>query len=316
MIAREALRTHERHYHGAIEDPQIEFLENYNGKKGLFLKKFLINDSQNLNKWRVTWEGIKKDVYNFIGRPVVLTPKRNHPRVYEQEDYRIGEIIDVGLDELEHKAWQVSHIFDKKAAKLIKEGKVKYGSPTVMVYSQNTVEIRNYGTAAEETILHRFIPAHDAIVADPAYGKLADFIPAVCDGDGPACALKLLQVSASIGDDNTTQLTIVPFIRSTLKKHFKSETLNEIVGYIKNTHESNLDSCVERKIKILVDEHPKWEHDQIVAVAFDYCRSKKGDIFLDIIKPEILQLREKIKTKKIIDSEIAQLGNKLKIYKT
>lgn len=316
LLARETLKNHEIHYHGAIDEPQIEFLDNYKGRKGTFLKKFLIDDTMNLNTWGVTWEAIKKDVWDFIGKPLVLTPKRNHPRVYEQEDYRIGEIIDLGLMELEHKVWQVSHILDKKAAELIRKQKVKYGSPTVLVYSPGTVEIRNENTAAQETILHRFIPAHDCIVGEPAYGKLVDYIPAICDGDGPACALKLLEVSASIGDDNTDQLTIVPFVKSTLKKHFKAETFAEIVGYIQNTHESNLDSCVERKIKILADEHPKWDNDQVVAVAFSYCREKKGDIFLDIIKPEILQLREKIQNKIKLDNEIAQLGNKLKIIKT
>ncbi len=318
LLATETLKNHETHYHGGIEtdDLQLEFLENYAGKSGFFLKKFLINDKLNLNKWGVTWDAIKKDVYNFIGRPVVLTPKRDHPKVYEQETYRVGEIIDVGLNELLHSAWQVSQITDKKAEKLIRQRKVKFGSPTVLVYSPETVEKKNIGSNIEETWLHRFIPAHDGLIGDPAYGKMIDFIPAICDGDGPACALKLSEVSADVNSDNTDQLTIVPFVKSTLKKHFRAETFNEIVGYIRQADESKLDSCVERKIKILSDEHPEWDNDQVVAVAFSYCRKKSGELekmFLQGMSSEILTMRDKASSYQKLEDEIATLGNKLHI---
>ncbi len=318
MMAIETLKNHEIHYHGAIEDPQLEFLENYAGKSGFFIKKFLINDKLNLNKWGVTWDAIQKDVYNFIGKPVVLTPKRDHPKVYEQETFKVGEIIDVGIDELLHSAWQVSQITDKKAQKLIRQKKVKFGSPTVLVYSPETVEKKNIGTNIEETWLHRFIPAHDGLIAEPAYGRMIDFIPAICDGDGPACALKLSEVSADVNSDNTDQLTIVPFVKSTMKKKFKAETFNEIVGYIQQADESKLGSCVERKIKILAEEHPKWDNDQVVAVAFSYCRKKSGELeamILQGLTSEILTMRDKALSHKKLETEITSLTNKLQTIK-
>ena len=317
-MAIETLKNHEIHYHGAIEDPQLEFLENYAGKSGFFIKKFLINDKLNLNKWGVTWDAIQKDVYNFIGKPVVLTPKRDHPKVYEQETFKVGEIIDVGIDELLHSAWQVSQITDKKAQKLIRQKKVKFGSPTVLVYSPETVEKKNIGTNIEETWLHRFIPAHDGLIAEPAYGRMIDFIPAICDGDGPACALKLSEVSADVNSDNTDQLTIVPFVKSTMKKKFKAETFNEIVGYIRQADESKLNSCVERKIKILAEEHPKWDNDQVVAVAFSYCRKKSGELeamILQGLTSEILTMRDKALSHKKLETEITSLTNKLQTIK-
>ncbi len=317
MIAHEALKNKLTHYHGAIE-ANIEFLDNYKGKKGTFIKKYLIGEEFNMNRWRTTWEAIKKDVWDFVGRPLVLTPKLEHPRVYEQEDYRVGEIIDVGLNETARTAWQVSHITDKKTVKMIKEKKIKFGSPTVLPYSDSTTDIVKLGDGRLETTLHRFIPAHDCLVGNPAYGKEVDNIPAVCDGDGPACALKLLEVSASyagdINDDNTTQLTIVPFVKKAINKHFKSETISEIVGYIQNADESKLDSCVERKIKILADEHPKWDQDQIVAVAFSYCREKSGDLeksLLGSLAPDILSIRNKAKAEKKLAQEIKHLRRKL-----
>ncbi len=318
LLATETLKNKEIHYHGAIEDTKLEFLENYAGKSGVFIKKFLINDKLNLNKWGVTWDAIKKDVYNFIGRPLVLTPKRDHPKVYEQETYRVGEIIDVGLNELLHSAWQVSQITDKKAEKLIRQRKVKFGSPTVLVYSPETVEKKNMGTNIEETWLHRFIPAQDALIAEPAYGRMIDFIPAICDGDGPACALKLSEVSADVNSDNTDQLTIVPFVKSTMKKKFKAETFNEIVGYIRQADESKLGSCVERKIKILADEHPEWDNDQVVAVAFSYCRKKSGELeamILQGLTSEILTMRDKALSHKKLETEITSLADKLQTFK-
>ena len=317
-MAIETLKNHETHYHGAIEDPQLEFLENYAGKSGFFIKKFLINDKLNLNKWGVTWDAIQKDVYNFIGKPVVLTPKRDHPKVYEQETFKVGEIIDVGIDEMLHSAWQVSQITDKKAQKLIRQKKVKFGSPTVLVYSPETVEKKNIGTNIEETWLHRFIPAHDGLIGEPAYGRMIDFIPAICDGDGPACALKLSEVSADVNSDNTDQLTIVPFVKSTMKKKFKAETFNEIVGYIRQADESKLDSCVERKIKILADEHSEWDNDQIVAVAFSYCRKKSGELeamILQGLTSDILTMRDKALSHKKLETEITSLTNKLQTIK-
>ena len=318
LLATETLKNHEIHYHGAIEDPQLEFLENYAGKSGFFIKKFLINDKLNLNKWGVTWDAIQKDVYNFIGKPVVLTPKRDHPKVYEQETFKVGEIIDVGIDEMLHSAWQVSQITDKKAQKLIRQKKVKFGSPTVLVYSPETVEKKNIGTNIEETWLHRFIPAHDGLIGEPAYGRMIDFIPAICDGDGPACALKLSEVSADVNSDNTDHLTIVPFVKSTMKKKFKAETFNEIVGYIQQADESKLDSCVERKIKILADEHPKWDNDQVVAVAFSYCREKSGELeamILQGLTSDILTMRDKALSHKKLETEITSLTNKLQTIK-
>ena len=317
-MAIETLKNHEIHYHGAIEDPQLEFLENYAGKSGFFIKKFLINDKLNLNKWGVTWDAIQKDMYNFIGKPVVLTPKRDHPKVYEQETFKVGEIIDVGIDEMLHSAWQVSQITDKKAQKLIRQKKVKFGSPTVLVYSPETVEKKNIGTNIEETWLHRFIPAHDGLIGEPAYGRMIDFIPAICDGDGPACALKLSEVSADVNSDNTDQLTIVPFVKSTMKKKFKAETFNEIVGYIRQADESKLNSCVERKIKILAEEHPKWDNDQVVAVAFSYCREKSGELeamILQGLTSDILTLRDKASSYQKLENEIATLDNKLQSIK-
>src|SRR5579863_8981919 len=123
LMAKHVLDDHVQHYHWiqslSAEKSQLQFLDNYKGRRGFFFKKFLINDKFNLNNWRVTWEAIQKDIWGFVGLPVVLTPEIDHPPVEDQEDYRIGDIIDVGLDEINHLAWEVVHVLDGDVAQRI-----------------------------------------------------------------------------------------------------------------------------------------------------------------------------------------------------
>lgn len=295
------------HFHGQVEIKPI-ILNRYKGKEGTFLKKFLIGEEFNMNRWRVTWDAIKQDLDSFLGKPLVLTPDRDHPSVKNQENFRVGDIIDVGLDELKRTAWQVSHITDEKTIELIRDEKIKFGSPTVLPYSKATVEKVHLGDGKIETTLHRFKGAQDAIVGDPAYGKEVDFIPAICDGTGEGCALKLMEVSAAVNSDNIDQITIVPFVKQSLKKHFKGETINDIVGYIKQADASTLKDCVSRKIKIISDEDPKMDNGQVIAIAYSHCRKRKEGQIMDMIAEDIgniiFSIKDNIREEIAIQEEI------------
>ncbi len=318
------LENHIEHYHGAI-DAKVEHLKNYQGREGTFIKKYLIGEEFNMNEWKVTWDAIIQDVWGFKGKPLVLTPDMDHPSYKEQDNFKVGEIIDVGIDELKRTAWQVSQITDPNVVEMIKNGEIKYGSPTVLTYSKNTTKKLRLGNGRIQTTLYRFIPAHDALVAEPAYGKMVDKIPAICDGTGIGCGLKLLEVSASvkkgeINSDNMDQITIVPFVKKALKKHFKASTINEIVGYVKNADSSDLKSCVARKIKIIADENPNMKEDQIVAVAYSYCEKSKEAQIIDMLGEEIGndiftikdQLRHSIEKQDEITHKISDVKIKLK----
>ena len=91
-------------------------------------------------------------------------------------------------------------------------------------------------------VLERTLPLHLCIVGDPAYGKDEAKISHLCQGDGEACYNRLKVMSAA-------------------RDVFASG-----------------DECVERKIKILTDEHPEWSHDQVIAVAFSMCRKGTADV--------------------------------------
>lgn len=307
------------HYHGAIENSHVEFLDNYKGRKGSFIKKFLISDKFNINKWRVTWESILLDVKGFIGQPLVLTPVLDHPSVKNQENFKVGEIIDVIIDEMNHTVYQVSHITKPGIAELIHEKKIRFGSPTVVVYSEETREIRNRGTASEEHVLHRFKPGHDALVAEPAYGKEVDKIKAICDGTGEGCAVKLLQVNASteegaLGDSTMSQITIVKFIEKALKKRFKPETLEAIV---KNAQAGKAsESCVSRMIKHVSDARPEMSHEQTIAVSYSKCEKTGSieDMIMGNITNEILVEKQRIQDGIKVIHAVEKLQNKIEKY--
>ena len=199
------------HYHGAIES-EPELFDNFKGKRGYFLKKFLINDKFNLNKWRVTWPAMQKDIRTFIGQPLTLTPEQDHPAVEEQENFRVGTIIDVGLEEVGHLAWEIVKLKNKKIYDMVRTKKIRFGSPTVHT-PKKYAEFLDKGTPMERTVLHRFIGKHDSIVSEPAYTKMVDKIVAVCTGDGPGCASKLLEVGAEVNDSATSQITVPKFVK-------------------------------------------------------------------------------------------------------
>ena len=306
-MAESVLRNKETHYHAAVTPSKLEQLSNYKGKEGFFIKKFLINDKFNVNKWKVTWEAILLDAKGFIGQPIVMTPSWDHPPSRIQEDYRIGEIIDIGLDEINHTVWQVSHITDENAIAMIREGKAKYGSATVLVKSMATTEIKYRGTPMEETILHRFTAAHDCMVQEPAYGKEVDKITAVCDGSGEGCGLKLLEVSAVVNGDNTDQITIVGFLKDSLKKNFKASTLNSIV---KSAMSGASDSCVSKKIKIIMDEDSTMSNDQAIAIAYSYCEKSSME---ESMTKSILSMKEEIQMHTKLTHEIENTQQKIEI---
>ena len=88
-------------------------------------------------------------------------------------------------------------------------------------------------------ILDRTLPLHLAIVSNPAYGKDKAKMTHLCSGDGTECYHRLKTMTAQ-------------------------------------TKSADVHDCVNRKIPILADEHPEWEHDQVVAVAFDMCREGRA----------------------------------------
>ena len=191
----------------------FEVLDRYKDRKGFFIKSFLISDRLNANRWRVTWDAIRQDFEDFLGKPGLfwINPenKPDHPpsksalqeTLQSQEQFRVADIIDVGLDESTKKAWQVSEITDDKIIDKIKKGEIHFISPAVWPKSIDDVEIKISSDGRHEHILHRFNAMHYAFVSEPAFGKGDAFIKGTCTGEGELCNTKLQMVSAAIYDD-------------------------------------------------------------------------------------------------------------------
>lgn len=227
-----------KHYEGATKE--YEILDELEGHgKGFFIKVFFINDQVNLNKWQVTWDGIKQDIADVVGVPIVKQDDLRHPNFAIQNLYAKGYIVDYVLNEEKHEAYVIARILDAETIRLIREGDLQFVSPAVVARNNLTLETLDSGV----DLLSRFIALHLALVREPAYGKVNAKIHGTCSGSGQACGAKLKQMSA--------------------------EVLHEL--------DSVNDDCVSNKISILKDEHPDWDQDKIIAVAISMCENKTAE---------------------------------------
>jgi hypothetical protein len=66
-------------------------------------------------------------------------------------------------------------------------------------------------------------------------------------------------------------------IFKSLDKSAEKDIDDAISRIAKQDDSDEVKACVKRKIPILADEHPEWEQDQIVAVAFSMCREASSE---------------------------------------
>jgi hypothetical protein len=221
-----------KHYEGATQE--YEILDELNGQKGFFIKVFFINDKVNLNKWQVTWDGIKQDISDVVGVPIVKQDDLRHPNFAIQNLYAKGYIVDYVLNEEKHEASVIARILDAETIRLIREGELNFVSPAIV--ARNNLGLNNIDGV---DVLSRFIALHLALVGEPAYGEVDAKIHGMCTGSGQSCGAKLKQMSATV--------------------------MAEL---------SHVGDCVSDKISILKKEKPDMAQDQIVAIAISMCKEK------------------------------------------
>lgn len=163
-----------------------------------FIKFFLLDASLNLNRWGVTEKALRSHLNSFIGKPFVLTPDFDHPTaesgddlMVQQEKYRVGDIIQVGIEKRTGKAWGLAEITNPKAAEILKRGDVNFVSPSI-VFDNINEEYRD-----GNSIITSFEAAHVAAVKDPAYGVDKAEIKGKCAGGSQTCLAQLSRVQAS-----------------------------------------------------------------------------------------------------------------------
>ena len=163
-----------------------------------FIKFFLLDATLNMNRWGVTEEALRKNLGSFIGKPFVLTNNFDHPSassgddlMVQQEKYRVGDIIQVGIEDRSGKAWGLAEITNKKAAEILKRGEVNFVSPSIVFDNIDEKVIDG------QSLITSFTGAHVAAVADPAYGISKAEIKGRCAGGSQTCLSQLKRVQAS-----------------------------------------------------------------------------------------------------------------------
>ena len=222
-----------------------------------FIKFFLLDATLNLNKWGVTERSLRDGLDSFVGKPFVLTADFDHPNaengddlMIQQEKYRVGNIIMVGLEERTGKAYGVAEITNKEAIDILKSGDVNFVSPSIVFNSSD--EYDKDGNA----IIESWEGAHVAAVAEPAYTIEKAQIKGRCSGDRETCLNSLQRVQASRSPCGKYTLVTMPGKR--------------IIG--------NASNCVEECIRKKT-EHGKEIDDQALAICYSECGKAQADKF-------------------------------------
>ncbi len=262
-----------------------------------FIKAFLIDDSINANHWGVSRDAIIKNIQSAIGKPFIIDFNTfSHPNaesieqlLKEQEKYRVGTIIDVNYNN--GYAWFIAEIFDTRAIKAIRDGIVRFVSPSIIVNEKDIVIDQN-----GNEIVKSFIVAHVAGVKDPAFGILKAKINAQCHGQKYTCLSMLMRASKE--DSNS----------------YKS-----INNY---NNEENINKCISRCL------HKKKQMDvaidkQSIAICLNECakndKMESSSLCSSHTNVKLMSMQDVnsnlSETNKIIEYEniIAELKNKLRL---
>ena len=211
----------------------IEKLEEWKGRKGKFVKVFLISDQRNKNGWRVTWESILKEVYDFRQKPGIEYIKcvedecdldHTEASTYEdnieiQEKYRVSTIVDFIIDENTHTAYAIHEIIDDEFAKKLERGEVRYVSPSIWPRQGQYKMLERDAEGRMIIDVYGWRAIHTAWINKPAFGDDAKVV-AQCDGEGHACKMQMLNAKESLAaEDELEPLKEVPLLLRHNDKH-------------------------------------------------------------------------------------------------
>lgn len=280
---------------------KFEVKDQYKGRKGRFIKNFLLNDQRNKNGWRTTWESIKTYYEDFLNKPGTYFEREadspDHPdgetykkMMSNQENYRVVNIAGLELDETTHSLYSISEILDEALTEidfeaLLDSGKINFTSPGIWPVKADVVGTMPDGRP--ELDVHEWKALHFSYINDPAFGENAAKTLGTCEGLGSQCMSRLAASTNLEGNDSLAPLQEVPLIRNKLNQIY---TPCELKAFHKElSAETSESTCVSNKLKIIIKESPEMEKDQQLAVAYAYCQ-KQG----------IAELADDLKNKKDI----------------
>ena len=187
----------------------IEVLDEFEGESGQFLKTFAINDKRNKNGWRAVWEGIRKNIETFKGKPGIEFVKCDEDgcdldhteaqteemSLQVQEPFRVTTIVGFTFDESTHTAYFIDKVNDADFFQKVKSGEIKYVSPSIWPKSGGYEIVGQMENGQPMIDVWEWSGLHKAYVNKPAFGDDAK-ITATCEGHD--CPVKLLTASTKL----------------------------------------------------------------------------------------------------------------------
>jgi hypothetical protein len=205
----------------------IEFLDEYNGEKGQFVKTFALNDQRNKNGWRVTWESIKNNISDFSknARPGIEYVKCENSicdldhidsSTYQksleiQEPFRKTTIIDYTLDENTHTSFFIHRVEDPEFFTKLQSQEIRFVSPAIWPISGEYTILGQMPNGLPKLDVYGWLALHDAFVNNPAFGDEAKIV-ATCEGEG--CQMRLLTAKEkkNLSADELAPLEQIPIL--------------------------------------------------------------------------------------------------------
>jgi len=171
----------------------------------LFLKSFLMDASLNKNLWGVNPDTLDENIKTYIGKPLVITEKLDHPemdgepnfdhQLIYQDKFRIGTILDVTNKDGIYSA--VIEVTDPHAQEAFKLGNLPtYVSPSLFHDGVLT-------EADDDTKTWRGL--HLAVVDEPAFGAIKAKITGQCTGKSDVCLAQLKRAKCDFCIKRTIQ---------------------------------------------------------------------------------------------------------------
>jgi len=275
---------------------KFEVKDQYKGRKGRFIKNFLLNDTRNKNGWRTTWESIQTYYEDFLNKPGTYFEREedmpDHPdgetykkMMSNQENYRVVNIAGLELDENTHSLYSISEILDENLTEinfeeLLDSGKINFTSPGIWPVKADVVGKMPDGRP--ELDVHEWKALHFSYINDPAFGEQAAKTLGTCEGLGNQCMTRLAASTNLEGNDSLAPLQEVPLIRQKLNQIY---TPCELKAFHKELTADNAEStCVSNKLKIIMKEDPDMDKDQQLAIAYSYCQEQGKAELADDLK--------------------------------
>lgn len=185
------------------------FLTNWKGKSGKFVRTFGINTKRNNNEWRVTWESIKQHIGTAIGRPGIEYEKcvegkcdLDHVEadsfeeiLQKQKPFERTKIIDYILDEENETVDLIHQVNDNEEGeeffKKIQDGDVQFVSAMVWP-ATGGYDMLGTGRVGLPIIdaYHWKYVHHAFLTSNPAYNEDTALVRTTCEGED--CQVQLL----------------------------------------------------------------------------------------------------------------------------